>query len=155
VSSRYSERLIDHIKSVETLVSPARHLPADRPGIVTGGYGETSTDLVYVGLHVNEPTADLWLRDRLNRLSRLIDAEVKVPLTRNQFEALLDFVYNVGFGAFLNSTLLVKLNQGDYLGAADEFLRWTYANGKSLPGLMIRRRIEREWFLASDQKEEA
>ena len=69
-----------------------------------------------------------------------------VPLTQNQFDALVSLTYNIGSGAFNNSTLL-KLNKGDYQGAADQFLVWNKADGKVMKGLVRRREAERALFL--------
>jgi lysozyme len=71
---------------------------------------------------------------------------VKVPITQNQYDALVDFVFNVGEGAFGKSTLLRKLNDGDCLGAAAEFPRWNKAKGRVLPGLTKRRAWEQSIF---------
>ena len=71
---------------------------------------------------------------------------VKVPLTQNQFDALVDFVYNLGEGQFAKSTLLRKLNLKDYEGAANEFPKWVFDNGKIQPGLVSRRLREQSLF---------
>jgi lysozyme len=70
-----------------------------------------------------------------------------VPLTQNQFDALCDFVFNVGAGNFEESTLLRKLNDGDYGGAASEFDRWVHSGQTVLPGLVRRRAAEKALFL--------
>jgi lysozyme len=144
----YSERLVSYIKSVETLVNPCCHLPIDRQGVITGGYGETNKELVHPGMIVTPEMAEHWLRSRLNMIATLLQRVVAVPITQDQFDALADFIYNVGIGAFLESTLLKKLNHGDYHGAAAEFPRWNQVNGKELKGLTVRRGIEKEWFLS-------
>lgn len=77
---------------------------------------------------------------------------VIVPLSQNQFNALLSFIYNVGEGGFLDSTLRKKLNAGDYSGAADELLRWNKARDSAgnlvvNDGLVARRELERELFI--------
>ena len=72
---------------------------------------------------------------------------VKVKLTQDQFDALVSFAFNVGVGAFMESTLLKKLNAGKYTEAADQLLRWDRAGGRSLPGLTSRRIAERKMFL--------
>lgn len=71
---------------------------------------------------------------------------VKVPLTDGQSAALTSFIYNLGRGAFAGSTLLRKLNAGDYAGAAAEFGRWNRAGGKVLAGLTRRRADEAALF---------
>jgi lysozyme len=75
---------------------------------------------------------------------------VKVPLTQGQFDALSSFVFNLGEGAFASSTLLRRLNQRDYAGAADAFLAWNKAGNppRVLEGLTRRRKAERARFLA-------
>ena len=73
---------------------------------------------------------------------------VKVPLTQEQFDALVCFTFNVGNGAFGSSTLLKVLNAGRPEAAADELLRWSRAGGRVLEGLLRRRRAERALFLS-------
>ena len=83
---------------------------------------------------------------------------VKVPVNADQFAALVSFAYNVGQDedadtipeGLGDSSLLKKLNAGDYKGAADEFLKWTRAGGKVLPGLVRRRKSERNLFLGKE-----
>src|SRR5688572_11366779 len=67
---------------------------------------------------------------------------VKVPLKQHQFDALVSFAYNCGVGNLRSSTLLRKLNAGDYNAAALEFHRWNRSNGKVLQGLVRRRAAE-------------
>ncbi len=73
---------------------------------------------------------------------------VTVPLNQNQFDALVSFTYNVGEGHLESSTLLKLLNQGDYMGAADQFLRWNKVDGQIILGLVRRRHKEQALFLA-------
>jgi GH24 family phage-related lysozyme (muramidase) len=68
-------------------------------------------------------------------------------LDQHERDALISFAFNVGLGAYGDSTLLKKLNRGDKRGAADEFPRWVYASGQKLPGLVRRREAERKMFL--------
>ncbi len=91
--------------------------------------------------------ADSALISDLAQCERAVNRLVKVTLTQNQFDALVSFVFNVGSGNLQSSTLLRKLNSGDYKGAADEFLRWNKAAGKVMNGLVARRTAEREFFL--------
>lgn len=71
----------------------------------------------------------------------------KVPLTQGELDAYTSFVFNVGEGAWAKSTLVRKLKAGDRVGACNELLRWTYAGGKQLPGLVTRRAEERKLCL--------
>nr|WP_262983078.1 lysozyme [Chromobacterium amazonense] len=69
-----------------------------------------------------------------------------MQLRQNQFDALVSFSYNLGLGSLQNSTLLRLLNQGDYAGAAGQFILWDKAGGKVLPGLQRRRAAEQALF---------
>ena len=74
--------------------------------------------------------------------ARAIDASVDVRLAQHQFDALVSFAFNVGVGAFRESTLLRKLNAGNYAAVPGELSRWVKAGGQTLPGLVRRRRAE-------------
>jgi lysozyme len=87
-------------------------------------------------------------RDLRGALSEIHD-DVHVPLTTEEEAALLDFIYNIGAGNFRASTLLRKLNAGDFEGCADEIPRWDMAGGRVLAGLVRRRGVERAAFLAA------
>ena len=87
------------------------------------------------------------LRDDAADAERAVNSYVKVHLNQNQFDALVSFTFNLGAGNLKNSTLLKKLNNNDYRGAADELLRWVRAGGRVLAGLQRRRAAERKMFL--------
>lgn len=131
------------VKQFEGLRLVSYKCPA---GIWTIGYGHTGG--VTMGERVSPEQADRMLSEDLERFQRRAEKFVKVPVTCGQFQAILSFIFNVGVRAFSGSTLLKKLNDGDEQGAADEFPKWCHANGKVLPGLVERRRIEREVFLS-------
>lgn len=95
-----------------------------------------------------EQAAELFERDTAEARA-CVDGAVTVALTENQRAALVSFVFNVGCGAFRTSTLLAKLNRGDYDGAAAEFGRWKRAGGRVVPGLVARRATEAELFLTA------
>lgn len=113
-------------------------------GVWTIGYGHTQG--VKPDMVITQLDAERFLRQDLKRFEDAISTLVKVSLTPNQFSALVSFVYNVGINAFKNSTLLRKLNQKDYKGAANELLRWDKVNGKPLLGLTKRRIAEKDLF---------
>ena len=73
---------------------------------------------------------------------------IKVKVTQSQFDAMVSLAYNIGAGAFLKSTLLKKVNAGDFAGAGEEFLRWNKASGKEVLGLTKRREREKQLFLS-------
>ena len=88
-----------------------------------------------------------YLAHDMIEFEKTVNDSVKVPLSQNQFDALVSLTYNIGSGAFKNSTLLKKLNAKDYSGAADQFLVWNKGGGKVLKGLVRRREAERALFL--------
>jgi lysozyme len=96
---------------------------------------------------ITEQRASQILMMDMTYAQQAVDRLVKAPLTQNQFDALVSFVFNIGEGAFAASTLLRLLNKRRYDEAALEFNRWIHAGGKRLEGLIRRRRAERELFL--------
>lgn len=113
-------------------------------GVWTVGYGHTSQ--VLPGQTITEAEADRFLQQDLAVCEQTVNQRVRVPLTQQQFDALVSFVFNLGSGSFSRSALLQKLNSQDYTGAGNEFLRWTYAGGKVVPGLVRRREAEKALF---------
>lgn len=111
----------------------------------TIGYGHTGPE-VHPGMVITQAEAEELLRVDVERVAEQVRNLVMVDLTQNQFDALVCFVYNVGVANFAKSTLLRKLNTGDYAGASAEFDRWTRAAGHVMAGLVERRHDERELF---------
>ncbi|BEM56381.1 lysozyme [Serratia marcescens] len=111
----------------------------------TIGYGHTAD--VSANDVITEEEALYFLHQDLAESERAVNQYVHAPLTQNQFDALVSFVFNLGVGNFRTSTLLKKLNAGDNDGVAQEFGRWIHAGGKALPGLVRRREAERALFL--------
>lgn len=137
-----SERSLNLIKHLEGLRLQAYQCSA---GVWTIGYGHTAG--VRPGDIIDEVQAGIFLRQDVAASECTVMRLVTVALSQHQFDALVSFVFNTGNGNFAASTLLKKLNAGDYNGAADELLRWIHAGGKSLPGLVARREAERTLFL--------
>ena len=115
-------------------------------GIPTIGYGATGPD-IRMGMVWTQEQADARLVEDLARFADGVERLVEVDLSDNQFAAIVSFAFNVGLGALRDSTLLRKLNAGDYLGAADQLPRWARAGGRIMPGLSRRRLAERALFL--------
>ncbi|MEO1621581.1 MAG: lysozyme [Cyanobacteria bacterium J06632_3] len=118
----------------------------DAVGVWTIGYGHTRT--AGPGQRITLEQATNLLRNDVATFEKAVTRAVRVPINANQFAALVSFAYNVGVGALNSSTLIRKLNVGDTLGAADEFLRWNRAGGRVLAGLTRRRIAERALFLS-------
>lgn len=123
----------------------------DSVGVWTIGYGWTHPvdgKPIRAGMTIKQETADRLLKTGLVSYECDVSRLVKAGLTQGQFDALVSFTYNLGARSLSTSTLLRKLNSGDYAGAADEFLRWNKAGGKVLNGLSRRREAERALFLS-------
>lgn len=113
----------------------------DPVGIPTICYGETEN--VKLGDVKTERECSALFESRLGYFSYRVDGLVAHDLPVETHAALTSFTYNVGVGAFKNSTMRRKLNAGDLLGACNEFPRWVYAGGKKWNGLIKRREQER------------
>src|SRR5678815_955841 len=125
----------------------------DTGGVWTIGWGHTGPD-VREGSVITQDRADRLFAEDVAEFERDVSELVKVPVTQNQFDALVSFAYNVGSDidddtlaeGLGDSTLLRKLNAGDYAGAAAEFPKWCHDNGKIVGGLLRRRNAERKLF---------
>ena len=115
-------------------------------GVWTIGYGHTKG--VKQGDTCTQAEADAFLEADVAWVLTAVERTVKVPLTGNQRAAINSFIFNCGATAFRTSTMLRKLNAGDYKGAANEFPRWNKAGGKVIKGLVRRRAKEKKLFLS-------
>lgn len=120
----------------------------DGGGVWTIGYGHTGDD-VYEGLTISQTQAEELLRIDLEKFESFVEDAVEAQLNDSQFSALVCFCFNVGPGTdgFGGSTLLDRLNQGNYQGAANQFPVWNKVNGQPWLGLTRRRLAERALFL--------
>ena len=135
------EKGLELIKSFEGLRLRAYLCPAK---VWTIGYGHTGD--VRGGQVITQSQADDLLKQDLRRFEIAVRKLAKVPLTQNQFDALVSFAYNVGEAALSRSTLLRKLNAGDLAGTKLEFAKWNKGGGKVLAGLTRRRADEANLF---------
>ena len=144
-----SQACIQLIKKFEGFSAKPYLCPA---GVPTIGYGSTrDTDGKPITLQhppITEAQARALLAATLVTYEDAVNRYVKVPLNQNQFDALVDFAYNAGAKNLLTSTLLKKLNAGDYAGASKEFGKWVYGGTKKLNGLVKRREAERQLFIS-------
>ncbi len=115
----------------------------DVAGVLTIGYGHTSAagaPKVTLGMAIGDKEAERILKADLAKFEARVERFVKVPLTDNQFAALVSFDFNTG--ALDKSTLLKKLNKGDYAAVPVELMKWVNAGGKKVQGLVNRRAAE-------------
>lgn len=125
----------------------------DPAGIPTIGYGTIRNPdtgkRIKLGDKIDKATALRWLRVDTAKMRESVKKQVKVPINVRQLDALTSFVYNVGPTAFAQSTMLKLLNnRTDKRIVAKEFDRWVFAKGIKLPGLVRRRKLEKELFLS-------
>ena len=133
------------IREFEGLRLEAYRCPA---GVLTIGYGHTED--VKEGEVITEAEAEQLLDYDTDKAAKQVKSVVTVPLIDSQLNALIDFTFNLGIGNLKSSTLLKKLNAGDYIGAAEEFSKWIYSGKTVLPGLVRRREIEKQLFLSAN-----
>jgi GH24 family phage-related lysozyme (muramidase) len=121
----------------------------DPIGVLTIGYGTTRSVLPSLNAStvITKQEAEQLIYRGLIPFEDAVNRAVKVPITQGMFDAIVDLAYGVGPGPMASSTLVRKLNMRDYTGAANEFSRWVYADGKILPGLVTRRERDKAMFL--------
>lgn len=124
----------------------------DQVGVWTICYGHTTQGgppPVHQGMKLSDKECEDLLKKDLGKFEAAVNRLVKVPLTQNQFDALVSFTFNQGEGTLGGSDLLKKLNDKDYNGAANEFKKYNKpGQGSSVvvPGLVVRRQKEEELF---------
>ena len=117
-------------------------------GVWTIGYGHTAD--VKEGDSIDQEAAEAFLIEDLETFERDVTNLVKVPLTQQQFDALVSWTFNLGAGNLAESTLLKKLNNYQYAEVPEQMMRWVRAGGKVLEGLVRRRAAEAALFQSKD-----
>jgi lysozyme len=117
----------------------------DQVGVWTIGYGHTGSG-VASGLTITQDQAVDLLASDVAASAAYVNAAVTVELQQSEFDALVDFVFNLGRGAFAGSTLLKNLNAGQFDAAAAQFDLWDHAGGQVVAGLLRRRQAEQAMF---------
>lgn len=144
------------VKMSEGLFLTAYPDPATGKAPWTIGWGHTAG--VRKGMKISIDQAEDFLTADITDAEEVVRGAVTVPMSQGEFDAVVDFVFNAGPGAkdvkdgFVvlkngePSTMLRKLNAGDYAGAAAEFPKWVFGGGKIMGGLTVRRTKERAMF---------
>lgn len=134
------------LKKFEGCKLTAYRCPAN---VLTIGYGHTSAagaPEVTEGMKITQAQADQILKRDLVKYETGVLGMLAQPVSQNQFDVLVDFAYNAGLGNLKSSTLLKKVNAGQFDAVPGELMKWTKGGGKVLPGLVRRRQAECSWW---------
>lgn len=122
-------------------------------GVPTIGWGSTidacGNPVTLDHPRITREEAQALFRRDLALFGKGVRVLVKQPISKQQYSALVSLSYNIGMGNFRSSTLLRKLNRGDYTGCSQEFWKWRRADGVILSGLVKRRELERLMFVGA------
>lgn len=138
-----SEWLFEFLKRYERF-RPTAYKPTPND-VFTCGYGHTR-DVVETTT-CDMPQALEWLHEDSAKAAGAVNHAITVPMTQAQFDAMVSLCFNIGTGAFAESTLVRMFNDGDTHGAAAQFGRWNKQRGRPLDGLTARREDEMDHFL--------
>lgn len=145
---KVNQATIDLIKKWEGFRAEAYRDPV---GIWTIGYGTTARAGVGIepraGMKITEAEAERYLRKSVEKFADAIRPHITAPINENQFGAFVSLAYNIGPGAFIESTALRRFNDGDIPGAAEAMKWWNKAGGRVLRGLVNRREDEVRLFM--------
>jgi lysozyme len=140
---------VDLIKRFEGFSSKPYLCPSGIPTIGFGStYYEDGTKVRLSDPPITKERATELLTFTAGDFSESVNELVKIKVTQNQFNALTSLAYNIGLANFAKSTVLRRLNVGDYTGVANNFWQWRKANGKVSQGLVNRRESEKALFLS-------
>lgn len=139
---------IEFIKRHEAWRSRMYHDAGGKPTIGWGHLINVFSEADLLSKQLSKEEGEAILRKDLKAAVHAVNYYLKVPVTQNQFDALVSFTFNVGGGAFKSSALLKKLNAGaEEQEIVAEFKRWVFASGKKIDGLLTRRMAEVAFFL--------
>jgi lysozyme len=137
---------LDLIRGFEGERLESYRCPAGKWTISVGVTGPHVTE----GMKITQAESDELFAAAIRTFETGINKMLLVPISQNQFDAIVALGYNIGLHNLQSSTLLKLLNRGEYSKAAAEFGRWSHAAGQLMPGLVKRRRAEAEMFLKRD-----
>lgn len=112
----------------------------------TIGYGHALKPGEAIAEPITEEQGRVLLSRDVQTAERAVLRLIGVPLSEGQFDALVSFTFNLGAGALQRSTLRQKVNREEHDAVPEEFLRWVYADGRVLKGLVRRRKAEAEMY---------
>jgi lysozyme len=118
---------------------------ADQGGVWTIGYGHTGPG-VHAELTIMQEQANIFLESDIAAAVSCVNRLVTAKINQNQFDALVDFVFNLGCASLSVSQLLRDVNSGNVSDAAVQFLRWDHVKGVVVRGLSLRRQAEVKLF---------
>ena len=148
----FSQKCLELIKKWEGLYLDAYLDPVKIPTIGYGTIRYPNGEAVRLGDRITKQQAEGYLQYECEGIIGRLSSLISVTVTQNQFDAIVSFCFNLGVGAFEDSTLRRELNNGNFAGAANEFDRWVFAteNGVKIqfPGLVNRRNDEQALFLS-------
>jgi lysozyme len=151
-SQPVSAKAVNLIKEFEGFENKA-YIDTDGTPVIGYGFSRIADQPVQIGDRISIQQANITLNKQLKAIQQELDQIIIVELRDHQLSALSSLAFNIGVDFVKSSTLIEKLNSGDYDGAANEFLRWDKANIEGrlvqLPGLTRRRQAERQLFLGS------
>ena len=139
----------DGLNLIKTFEGFEPEIYLDAAGLPTIGYGH----LIRKGEHkmfengISESAAGALLAKDVQLAEQAVLRLIRVPLTDGQFDALVSFTFNLGGGALQRSTLRRKINRGEHEEGPRELMRWVWAGGRKLKGLMRRRAAEAELYM--------
>jgi lysozyme len=138
VYSKSGLALTERFEGVKLVAYPDQH------GTWTIAYGHTAG--VYEGMTCTADQAEQWLIEDTAWAEATVNKYVTRQVTQGEFDAMVDFTFNLGTGSFQHSTLLQMVDQGNFAAAADEFARWDKCGGQVVAGLLRRRIAEEQEF---------
>jgi len=146
VTREVNQAGVDLIRRFEGCRLDAYPDPGTGGAPITIGYGATGPG-IELGVVWTQEEAEARLVEDIAQFAGAVERALTVPVSANEFAAMVSLAFNIGAGAFKKSTLLRLVNDGHFEAAAEQFLRWNRAGGREMPGLTRRRQAERQLFL--------
>ena len=138
-----TQRGLDFIKQFEAFSEYHYYCPAGKKTI---GWGHIILDNESIQEPLSVDDGEILLKKDVQSSEMAVFRNISVPLSDNQFDALVSFTFNCGAGALQRSTLRMKINREEYGEAAEEFSKWCKIGGNTSKGLLLRRLAEKEIF---------